>query len=511
MESILGVDIGTSATEGCLVGLSDGKVIARIQVNYPPGFVNPEGIPNGAEQKPVVWSRAAIRVINELANTATKEGTDVKALGISSMVGGLNVPMDRDFNPLRSVPIWLDRRATAEAEAAAEVLDAEQLGSITGNGDISPYFGFTKLLWYMANDMHRFKRTHALMTPNGVLIRMLTGEQVTDTSSLGAFGGVMDVAKGGVSDDLLAQLSRIGSKLAGEKLELSPDLFGRVVKPDTVVGHVSAGGAGLSGLPEGIPVAASGVDASVALMASGGRSSGDNTLLMGTSWCLGILSDRVDRAPVNGMVHFPHVLSGNRLTFSMTGGSYTGGTAGFWMPELVTRTSFEDLEREASVVAPGADGIVFLPYLMGDRTPLGNPDVSGAFIGLRAEHNRGHLFRAVMEGGAIQHAECMDDARAMGVDLAPTRIVDGAYRSPLWREMIADVTGSTVHYHKKFPGVSYGDAMLAAIAGGVESESGVFEWVPEPRTLEPSTDPDRSRAYGMARERYLKFRNALCV
>jgi xylulokinase len=510
MRSILGVDIGTSATEGCLVGLSDGKVIARIQVNYPPGFGNPEGLPNAAEQKPRVWSQAALRVINELANTAPKHDAVVTAVAISSMVGGLNIPVDRDYNPLRTVPIWLDRRAIDETKAAAEALDPQQLEAITGNGDISPYFGFTKLLWYMANDRERFSRTHALMTPNGAIIRMLTGEHVTDTSSLGAFGGVLNVKEGRVSDDLLSQLSQVGSDLAGQRMELTPDLFGTVVPPDTVVGHVSAGGAGLSGLHDGIPVVASGIDASIALLASGGRSSGDNTLLMGTSWCLGILTDSAQHTPARGMVHMPHVLDGHRLTFSMTGGSYTGGTAGFWMPELVARTSFEDLEREATVVPPGSGGVVFLPYLMGDRTPLGRPDVSGAFVGLRAEHNRGHLFRAVMEGGAFQHAECLKDAREMGVELAPTRIVDGRYRSPLWREMVADVTGTTVHYHPKFPGVSYGDAMLAALAADVETETNVFKWVPEPRALEPSIDSDRAVAYSQARERYQHYRGALC-
>ena len=509
MESILGVDIGTSATEGCLVGLSDGKVISRIQVNYPPGFGNPEGIPNAAEQKANVWSRAALRVTNELTRAAENHGAEVIGVAISSMVGGLNIPVDREFNPLRTVPIWLDRRATKEASEATETLDQEELGRITGNADISPYFGFTKLLWYMAHDMHRFKRTRALLTPNGAIIRILTGEHVTDVSSLGAFGGVLDVKKVNVSETLLTQLSELGSKLAGERLEIPPDLFGRVVASDDVVARVTAGGAGLSGLPEDIPVVASGIDASVALLASGGRTSGDNTLLMGTSWCLGILSDRASHSPVGGMVHFPHVLEGSTLTFSMTGGSYTGGTAGFWMPELVARMTFEDLEREAAVVPPGCDGVVFLPYLMGDRTPLGRPDVSGAFIGLRAEHNRGNMFRAVMEGGVMQHAECMEDALGMGVDLAPTRIVDGAYRSLLWREMVADITRRTVLYHPKFPGVCYGDAMLAAIASAKETESNVFGWVPSPRTIEPTSETDRMAAYDLARERYRRYSDAL--
>lgn len=509
MEGILGVDIGTSATEGCLVNLEDGKVVSRIQVNYPPGFGNPDGHPSGAEQKSKVWTQAAIRVINELSNSSTKHGVDIRSLAISSMVGGLNIPVDRDFEALRTVPIWVDRRAVHEAEEARAVLDTDELARVTGNGDIGPYFGFVKLLWYMANDVHRFKRTKHLMTPNGAVIRMLTGEHVTDTSALGAFGGVLDLSDGTVSDDMLSQLSELGSKLAGEPLEISPSLFGRIVEPDVVVGNVSLGGAGLSGLPENIPVVASGVDASVALLASGGRESGDNTLLMGTSWCLGILTDRQSHEPVGRMVHMPHVLDGRDLAFSMTGGSYTGGSAGFWMPELVTRTTFEDLEREASVVPPGCDGVVFLPYLMGDRTPLGRPDVRGAFVGLRAEHNRGHMFRAIMEGGAMQHAECMDDASGMGVELAPTRIVDGAYRSSLWREIVADLSGRTVHYHPKFPGVSYGDAMLAAIVPDLVSEGSVFDWVPPLHSIKPVSDPATRQAYEDARASFRHYRDVL--
>jgi xylulokinase len=510
MQGILGVDIGTSATEGCLVNLSGGKVISRIQVNYPPGFANPEGHPNGAEQRAEVWIKAAMRVLNELSRTAETRDCHPKAVAVSSMVGGLNIPVDRDWKPLRSVPIWLDRRAVREAGAVAAAIPGEELGRVTGNADVTPYFGFTKLLWYISNDLENFRRTHALLTPHGAVVRMLTGEHVTDTSSLGAFGGVLDPGEGRVSEPMLRRLSEVASDLAGEGVEVVPELFGEVVAPDSIVGKVTSAGSGVSGVVEGIPVAASGVDAAVALLASGGRMPGDNTLLMGTSWCLGLLSARRSAPPATGMVHMPHVWKSASLDFSMTGGSYTGGTAGFWMPELVVRTPFEDLEREANMVPPGSDGVVFLPYLMGDRTPLGRPELSGAFLGLRAEHNRGHMFRAVMEGGAMQHAECMVEAEASGVELAPTRVVDGVYRSPLWRVMVADISRRTVLYHPKFPGVSYGDAMLAALAAGLEHEEAVFAWVPEPRRIEPSLDPDVEAAYAGAMERYRGYKDALC-
>jgi xylulokinase len=214
------------------------------------------------------------------------------------MIGGLNIPVDRDFEPLRAVPIWLDRRAHREAKLAADTLDGEHLGNVTGNVDISPALGFTKLLWYMVNDTERFLRTHALVTPNGMMVKMLTGEHITDIVSLGAFGGVLDRTRMKVDEDLLDQIAQIGSQMARERLELSADLFGTIVGSDTVVGPVSLAGAGLSGLPEGIPVVASGMDASIALLASGGREPGDNILMMGTSWSLGVLSNGTQHLPV---------------------------------------------------------------------------------------------------------------------------------------------------------------------------------------------------------------------
>ncbi len=509
MDTVLGLNIGTSSTEGVLVDFDRGAVVSRCSVEYPPGFSPTEGVPFAAEQKSKVWTNAALRVTNELSLAAEKEKAEIKAVAVSSLIGGMNIPVDRDFDTLRPVPIWLDRRATAEAAALANAIDREQLLRVTGNGDVTPYFGFTKLLWYMVHDTERFRRTHALVTPNGMVVHMLTEQHVTDVSSLGAFGGVLDVSKQQVDDDLLFQLSEVGSELAGDALTLSPDLFGKVVACDEVVGPITAGGAGLSSLPEGIPVVASGLDAPVSLLASGGREPGDNVLMMGTSWSLGVLSERASHKPVSGMLHIPHVVNGDRMVFSMTGGPYTGGTAGFWMPEMVVRSSFEKLEREAKLVPPGSGGVTFLPYLMGDRTPLGHEDMEGAFLGLRATHSSAHMFRAVLEGGVMLHEECLEDAQGIGVELQTTRVVDGAYRSSMWRGILADLTGRPVLYNPEFHGISYGDAMLAAMATGLVTMDRTFRWMPPSRRIEPTGDEERIQAYQEARERYNGYRQAL--
>jgi xylulokinase len=484
-------------------------VVSRCSIEYPPGFSPTEGVPHAAEQKAKVWTNAALRVTNELSTEAGRIEARIRGVAVSSLVGGLNVPVDRDFDVLRPVPIWLDRRATEEASAAAEVIDGEHLLRVTGNGDVTPYFGFTKLLWYMVHDTERFRRTRALLTPNGMVVNMLTDQHVTDLASLAAFGGVLDVSKGRVDEDLLSQLSEVASRLAGEDLAISPDLFGRVVPCDEVVGFVTASGAGLSSLPEKVPVVASGLDAPISMLAAGGREPGDNVLMMGTSWSLGVLSDRASHNPVPGMLHVPHVVDGERLVFSMTGGPYTGGSAGFWMPDMVVRSSFEKLEREAKLVEPGSDGVTFLPYLMGDRTPLGHRDREGAFLGLRATHSSAHMFRAVLEGGVLLHEECLEDAQGMGVALKTTRVVDGAYRSSMWRSILADMTGRPLLYDPDFHGIAYGDAMLAAMATGLVTMDQAFKWLPPSREIAPTGDQERLEAYARARQRYDRYRRAL--
>jgi xylulokinase len=172
-------------------------------------------------------------------------------------------------------------------------------------------------------------------------------------------------------------------------------------------------------------------------------------------------------------------------------------------------SSFTKLEREAKMVQPGAGGNTFLPFLMGDRTPLGQDDATGAFLGLRADHNRAHMFTAVLEGGVMLHEECLEDAARMGIELKTTRVVDGAYRSALWRSIIADMTGRPIMYHPDFPGISYGDAMLAAFTTGMVTEDKIFKWIPPARTIEPTDDDDRKGAYGRARERYRRYKDIL--
>jgi sugar (pentulose or hexulose) kinase len=187
-----------------------------------------------------------------------------------------------------------------------------------------------------------------------------------------------------------------------------------------------------------------------------------------------------------------------------------GGAAGHWMPQMVTGAPVDVLEREAALVPPGAGGVTFHPYLMGARAPIWRSDIAGAFLCLRADHHRGHMYRAVLEGAAFLQEACMRDARAAGASMAPeTTVVDAGTGTALWRRIVADVTRTPLRHIAAFPGTAYGAAMLAALGGELASEEEVLAWVPQPRMVEPTRDPAELKAYGDARKRFWETHRAL--
>ncbi len=510
MGLVLGVDIGTTTTVGLLVDVSSGEVVRRRLVNYAPGYRTPEEWPSGAEQDPKIWLASFNRVALECSIEAEKMGQPIDALAVSSLFGGLNVPVDESFTPLRNVPIWLDHRAVREGKALEAKIGPDRLHEVTGNAVVSPYFGFVKLLWYMVHEPERFRRTKGLVTPSGLVIHRLTERHVTDLSSLGNFGGVLDVRKGGLSEELVSDIASLATSLAGDRLEIDPALFGTIVPSDQVVGEVSPVGTALTYIPEGVPVVASGVNTPVSLVAAGSARPGDNALLMGSAWCWGTLQGMEGARPAARLVNLPHVLGSGELVLSFGGGDYIGAAASYWLPKHVTAVPLEDLVREAEMVPPGSDGLTFHPFLIGERAPLWRHDLSGSFVGLRAAHSRAHMFRAILEGGAFLHEECLEAAIEAGYGLGQPTSVAGVGEVPeLWRTIVADVTGRPLLLRPKYLGAPYGDGMLAAVGSGAASLDEVLRWLPEGKLIQPTTDQTVLKAYEAARERFWLTQRAL--
>jgi ribulokinase len=467
MDYVIGVDIGTQSTKALLVD-TNGAIVAQHSSAYHPDTPKPLW----AEQWPNVWLDAVTECIAACTSKAREKGVaaaDVKALCVSSLYGGSGIPVDDDLEALYPCLIWMDRRATAQVDWVRENVDMTKLGAITGNG-VDSYYGFTKMLWLRENQPDVWKKTRYFLPPNAYVIQKLTGELAVDHSSAGNIGGVYDVKIRAWSIEALDML--------GIPASMMPQ---RLVESSEVVGALLPERAGQLGLAAGTPVVAGGVDAAVATFAAGVTRAGHHVAMIGTSMCWGYINQTVDAS--HGLVSMPHVYNGKHDLY-VFGGASTAGACVAWYRdqfcqgeiEAAKQTPHGDphrlLEEAAARVAPGSDGVVFLPYLMGERSPVWDPRASGSFVGLNLFHTRATLYRAVLEGVAFALRHNMEAGRRGAQSLDDRLIVvGGAAHSDLWMQIIADVTGYAVFSIEQDVEAAMGAALLAALGAGVVSRA----------------------------------------
>ena len=455
MLTVIGIDIGTQSTKAVLVS-ADGSILAQAQHGYAPDTPRP----NWAEQHADVWLDAVARCIAEVA----RGRDDVEALCVSSLYGGSGIPVDADINPLHPCLIWMDRRAEAQVDWVRAHVDMDRLGAITGNL-VDSYYGYTKMMWLRDERPEVWAKTALLLPPNAYVIQRLTGEIAVDHSSAGNIGGIYDLAARAWSPEMLDAL--------GIPAALMPT---RLVDPTDTVGGITAGMAARLGLRAGTPVMAGGVDAAIATFAAGVTTPGQHVAMIGTSMCWGYVAPATDAA--NRLIAFPYVV-GTAEDLYVFGGAGTAGAAISWFREqfcqaetLAARERGVDphqlLEESAASISPGADGIVFLPYLMGERSPVWDSRASGAFVGLNLFHTRAHLYRAVLEGVTFALRHNMEAGAKGSAALEPRLIVvGGAAKSDLWMQIIADVTGYPVWTIREDVEAAVGAARLAALGCGL--------------------------------------------
>ena len=466
---VIGVDIGTQSTKALLCD-GRGRIVAQHSKSYRPDTPRPLW----AEQWPGVWVDAVIDCIGACvaSATSTEPGfarSAVRAICISSLYGGSGIPVDADMRPLHPCLIWMDRRANAEVDALRRTLDMRRLHEITGNG-IDSYYGFTKIVWLRNHRPDVFRNTRYFIPPNAFVIHALTGELAVDRSSAGNIGGVYDMKRACWSGEMLDVLGIPASTMPP-----------RIVGSADTVGTLTSDAAERVGLVAGIPVIAGGVDAAVATFAAGVTRPGQHVAMIGSSMCWGYMTRDVD--PRHGLVAMPYVY-GTAQDAYVFGGASTAGAAVTWFRDNFCRDLAADAQRgvdvhavldaEARDVAEGADGVLFLPYLMGERSPIWDGKASGAFAGLSFVHTRAHLYRAVLEGVtfALRHniEAGAKGAAALDDDLI---VVGGAAHSDLWMQIIADVTGRRVLTIEEDVEAAMGDVLLAAFAAGLASDDDV--------------------------------------
>lgn len=486
MEYVIGVDIGTQSTKALLAD-RDGAIVAQHSSGYQPDTPRPLW----AQQHAAVWFDAVTECISQVvarAKEARIDAASIKAVCISSLYGGSGIPVDDDIEPLYPCLIWMDRRATAEVDWVRSHVDMARLSAITGNGADS-YYGYTKMLWLREHEPKVWAATRHFLPPNAYVIYRLTGEIAVDHCSAGNIGGVYDIARRDWSGEMLDALGIERTKMPR-----------RLVDSTDVVGTLTSQAAARLGLDAGTAIVAGGIDAAVATFAAGVTRTGQHVAMIGTSMCWGYVNQHVDAR--HGLVAMPHVFNG-RHDLYVFGGASTAGASVAWFRdqfchaeiEAAKATSHKDahrlLEDAAARVPAGSGGVMFLPYLMGERSPVWDAKASGAFIGLNLVDTRAHLYRAVLEGVAFALQHNIEAGRK-GAQRLDDRliVVGGAAHSDLWMQIIADVTGYPVYTIKEDVEAAMGAALLAALGAGlVTRERAARGWI----TLVERAQPDASR------------------
>jgi xylulokinase len=465
----VGTDIGTFGTKSCVVD-ETGHVVGT-------SFQETDVIiakPGWAEQWPDVWWNAYCNTVKNALKEAKVDPTQVAGACISGLYSGSGTPLDDHLTPLRPCIIWMDRRATKETAEVKQGLGEHEVFKITGNV-VDPYYGFTKILWMKKHEPDIWNRTRQLVTTYGWCTYKLTGELCIDHSSACLIGGIYDIHKRDWSQKLMDELG-IPRFLFPEKTSWSKD----------IVGEVTPRGAEATGLAEGTPVCAGGIDAAVSALSVTALKDGDLASMIGTSMCNGFIQDKMRLS--KKLVNFPHVAYDTTKLYSFAG-IVTAGAVVRWfrdqfcacekvVGEATGSSAYKILDTMAGKVPPGAEGLLFMPHMVvGERAPYWDDYIRGCLFGLTLYHTTAHQFRAFLEGVAYAVRYSIEAARDAGIPLQRAILVDGGAKSPLWRQIIADVTNTPLQYIEAAPGAPLGDALLAGVGTDVLKYEDIYDWV----------------------------------
>ena len=444
---LLGIDIGTSSAKSVILDEDNGAVVAVGQQAY--DFDAPQ--PGWAEQAPEMWWNAAKETIRAALRASRIAPDAIRGLSFSGQMHG-PVFLNRDGGSLRPAIIWADQRSAPEARHIYDIMGVDGLCRAVGNPVDSGFMAAT-LLWLSRHEPALFRRIHTLLLPKDYVKFRLTGRRVTDPSDAGGTS-LFDVRRLKWSEEML------------ERLELPLNILPEVRPSHEIIGTVTAQAAAETGLRAGTPVVNGGNDQTMGALACGAIRPGAALLMIGTGGTLFTTTDAAAVDPQLRLHVYPHCMPDK---WHLLGAILAGGLPMKWFKNLMpagAALTYEQMSADAAAIAPGADGLIFLPYLAGERTPHMNRAAKGVFFGLSVEHGRAHLIRAIMEGVVFAMRDCLELFKELGV--RPARILagGGGARSRVWRQMQADILGLPVVTAQTPEMSATGAAMLAGIGAG---------------------------------------------
>jgi xylulokinase len=450
MAYLLGLDIGTSGAKAILCD-EGGRLLATALAEYP--LSTPR--PLWSEQDPADWWRGAQQALRDVIAQSNIDTGAIAGLGLTGQMHGA-VFLDAQDLVIRPALLWNDQRTAAECAEITERVGAARLIEIAGNPALTG-FQAPKILWLRNHESEHYASVARVLLPKDYIRLLLTGVAAADASDA-AGTLLLDLKTRDWSDEIL------------KKLEIPREWLPRVYEGPEVTGTLRPEIAQALGLPAGLPVAAGGGDNAAAAVGTGVVRAGVVSSSIGTSGVLFAHSDTIALDPQGRLHTFCHTVPGQYHLMAVT--LSAGGSLQWLRNQLRTlpgaeALTYDDLSAQASAIAPGADGLLFLPYLSGERTPHLDPLARGAFLGLTSRHTIGHLARAVMEGVTFSLRDGLEIMRSLGLPLGQIRATGGGGKSPLWRQMQANIYGAEVATLAAEEGPAYGAALLAGVAAGV--------------------------------------------
>jgi xylulokinase len=441
----MGIDVGTGGTRALLVD-AQGRVAAGCTALHEDMRMER---PLWAEQRPENWWDAAREAIRGALAQAHVSGDQVHGIGLSGQMHGL-VILDASNAVIRPALIWCDQRSQPQVDWINQTVGRENVLKYTANPVLT---GFTlpKLLWVRDHEPRSFERVRHLLLPKDYLRFQLTGEYATDVSDASGTA-LFDVVARRWSCDML------------DALVLDRGILPECTESSEITGRVTPAAAAATGLAPGTPVVAGGGDQASSAVGNGIVEPGIVSCTLGTSGVVFAHMENVAYDPAGRVHTFCHAVRDKWHVMGVTQGA--GLSLQWFRNQLAPGAEYDALTAEAATAEPGAHGLFWLPYLMGERTPHLDATARGGWIGLTAKHRRADLIRAVIEGVSYSQCDCLDIIEELGVAVESVRVSGGGARSPFWRQLLADIFNKRVVTLATQEGSAYGAALLALTGTG---------------------------------------------
>ena len=484
----MGIDVGTGGTRALLVD-SQGKEVAAFTA---PHEETQMARPLWAEQHPEDWARAGIEAIRGALSQAGANADQVSGIGLTGQMHGL-VMLDEAGRVIRPSLIWCDQRSQPEVDFLNSKIGAEKILESIANPMLT---GFTlpKLIWVRDHEPENFARCKKILLPKDYLRYVLTGEFATDMADASGTA-LLDVRRRAWSYEIL------------DILELDRALVPRVYESPEVTATISKRTAELTGLRENTPVVAGAGDQAASAVGNGIIAPGIVSCTIGTSGVVFAHTETAAYDPLGRVHTFCHAIPGKWHVMGVTQGA---GLSLRWLrDQLMPGTTYDEMITEAAAAPAGSNGLFWLPYLMGERTPHLDSRARGGWIGITAKHTRADLIRSVLEGVAYSQKDCLDVIENLGAAADSVRLSGGGARSLFWRQMFADVLGKRVATLETQEGSAYGAALLAMVGTG--EYASVEESCGATNRKSGSLDPrsDEAAVYAVGHRRYRELYPAL--